>query len=62
YLYPYPPPINQKPKLTYPQLYLILKPTNKFILLKNLLSQGIPTSIPVHHHLTFAFLSTQRPR
>lgn len=62
YLYAYAPAINEKGKVTYGEVYLMLKGSKKFIVVKNVVSQGIGAWIPVQDHVSFGFVSSERPR
>jgi hypothetical protein len=62
YLYAYAPAINEKGKVTYGEVYLVLKGKKKHIMVKNVVSQGIGAWIPVQDHVSFGFLTSERPR
>lgn len=62
YLYAYAPAVNEKGKVTYGEVYLMLKGSKKFIVVKNVTSQGIGAWIPVQDYVSFSFLSSERPR
>jgi hypothetical protein len=62
YLYGYAPAINEKGKITYGEVYLVLKGKQKKIVVKNVTSQGIGAWIPVQDHVSFGFLATDQPR
>lgn len=62
YLYAYAPAVNEKGKVTYGEVYLMLKGNKKFIVVKNVTSQGIGAWIPVQDYVSFGFLSAERPR
>lgn len=62
YLYAYAPAVNEKGKVTYGEVYLMLKGSKKFLVIKNVTSQGIGAWIPVQDHVSFGFLATERPR
>lgn len=62
YLYAYAPAVNEKGKVTYGEVYLMLKGSKKMIVIKNVTSQGIGAWIPVQDHVSFGFLATERPR
>ncbi|WP_153127118.1 YfkD famly protein [Peribacillus tepidiphilus] len=62
YLYAYAPAVNEKGKVTYGEVFLVLKGNKKSIVIKNVTSQGIGAWIPVQDHLSFGFLSSDRPR
>ena len=62
YLYAYAPAVNEKGKVTYGEVYLVLKGTKRIINVKNVTSQGIGAWIPVQDHVSFGFAATERPR
>lgn len=62
YLYGYAPAINEKGKVTYGEVYLVLKGKQKRIMVKNVTSQGIGAWIPVQDHVSFGFMATDQPR
>lgn len=62
YLYAYAPAVNEKGKVTYGEVYLMLKGNKKFIVVKNVTSQGIGAWIPVQDYVSFGFLVAERPR
>ncbi|HEY2419796.1 MAG TPA: YfkD family protein [Neobacillus sp.] len=62
YLYAYCPGVNEKGKVTYGEVYLMLKGNKKFIVIKNVTSQGIGAWIPVQDFVSFGFLASDRPR
>lgn len=62
YLYAYAPAVNEKGKVTYGEVYLMLKGNRKFIVVKNVTSQGIGAWIPVQDHVSFGFAASERPR
>lgn len=62
YLYGYAPAINEKGKVTYGEVYLMLKGNKKVIIVKNVTSQGIGAWIPVQDHMSFGFVVSERPR
>jgi hypothetical protein len=62
YLYAYAPAINEKGKVTYGEVYLMLKGNKKFIVVKNVVSQGIGAWIPLQDHVSFGFVASERPR
>lgn len=62
YLYGYAPAINEKGKVTYGEVYLMLKGNKKVIVVKNVTSQGIGAWIPVQDHMSFGFVVSERPR
>jgi hypothetical protein len=62
YLYGYAPAVNEKGKVTYGEVYLMLKGNKKMIVVKNVTSQGIGAWIPVQDHVSFGFVAPERPR
>ncbi len=62
YLYTYASAINEKGKVTYGEVYLVLKGNKKKLVVKNVTSQGIGAWIPIQDHLSFSFFATDRPR
>lgn len=62
YLYGYAPAINEKGKVTYGEVYLVIKGMKKKIVVKNVTSQGIGAWIPVQDHVSFGFLASDHPR
>lgn len=62
YLYGYAPAVNEKGKVTYGEVYLMLKGNKKMIVVKNVTSQGIGAWIPIQDYVTFGFVASERPR
>ncbi|MBM4764436.1 YfkD famly protein [Bacillus sp. B15-48] len=62
YLYAYAPAINEKGKVTFGEVYLMLKGNKKTIVVKNVTSQGIGAWIPIQDHVSFGFVASERPR
>jgi hypothetical protein len=62
YLYAYAPAVNEKGKVTYGEVYLMLKGNRKFIVIKNVTSQGIGAWIPLQDYVSFGFVAAERPR
>ncbi|WP_078549896.1 YfkD famly protein [Litchfieldia alkalitelluris] len=62
YLYGYAPAVNEKGKVTYGEVYLVLKGSKKSIVVKNVTHQGIGAWIPVQDHISFGFIATEKPR
>lgn len=62
YLYGYSSAVNEKGKVTYGEVYLVLKGNKKTLVVKNVTSQGIGAWIPVQDHISFGFVATDRPR
>ncbi|MDA1477218.1 YfkD famly protein [Bacillus changyiensis] len=53
------PAINEKGKITYGEVYLVLKGNKRKLVVKNITSQGIGAWIPVQDHLTMGFKLNQ---
>lgn len=62
YLYAFAPAINEKGKVTYGEVYVVLKGSKKMVVIKNVTTQGIGAWIPVQDHISFSFLASERPR
>ncbi len=62
YLYAYAPAVNEKGKVTYGEVYIVLKGKKKSIVVKNVTSQGIGAWIPVQDRISFAFVASDVPR
>jgi YfkD-like protein len=62
YLYAYAPAINEKGKVTYGEVYLVMKGTKRSIVVKNVTSQGVGAWIPIQDHVHFGFMATETPR
>jgi peroxiredoxin family protein len=62
YLYAYAPAVNEKGKVTFGEVYLVLKGNKKSVVIKNVTSQGIGAWIPVQDHVSFGFVVSDRPR
>lgn len=62
YLYGYAPAVNEKGKVTYGEVYLMLKGNKKMIVVKNVTSQGVGAWIPLQDYVTFGFVATETPR
>jgi peroxiredoxin family protein len=62
YLYAYAPAVNEKGKVTYGEVYLVLKGNKKSIVVKNITSQGIGAWIPLQDHVSFGFVTSDQPR
>ncbi len=62
YLYAYAPAINEKGKITYGEVYLVLKGNKKTLVIKNVTSQGIGAWIPIQDYVSFSFAASERPR
>jgi hypothetical protein len=55
HLYAYAPAINEKGKVTYGEVYLVLRGNKRKLVVKNVTSQGIGAWIPVQDHVSFGF-------
>lgn len=62
YLYGYAPAVNEKGKVTYGEVYLVMKGSSRKILVKNVTSQGIGAWIPIQDHVSFSYVSTDTPK
>jgi len=62
YLYAYAPAVNEKGKVTYGEVYLVLRGNKKSIVVKNVTKQGIGAWIPVQDHVSFGFVVSDTPR
>lgn len=62
YLYSYVPAVNEKGKITFGEVYLVLKGNKKSIQVKNITSHGIGAWIPVQDRLSFMFITSKNPR
>lgn len=62
YLYGFAPAINEKGKVTYGEVYIMLKGNKKSIIVKNVTSQGIGAWIPVQDYVSFGFVVSEHPR
>jgi hypothetical protein len=54
-LYGYVPAVSEKGKVTYGEVYLVLKGTRSYLKVKNITQHGIGAWIPVQDHLSFKF-------
>lgn len=62
YLYAYAPAVNEKGKVTYGEVFIVLKGMKRSIVVKNVTSQGIGAWIPIQDHVTFAFVTSSEPK
>ncbi|WP_416828979.1 YfkD family protein [Ectobacillus polymachus] len=62
YLYAYVPAVSEKGKITYGEVYLVLKGNQHKLDIENVTSQGIGAWIPIQDRLSFGFLATPKPR
>jgi hypothetical protein len=62
YLYAYAPAVNEKGKVTYGEVYVVLKGNKKKIVVENVTTQGIGAWIPVQDRLSFSFFVSDKPR
>ncbi|WP_240371930.1 YfkD famly protein [Anoxybacteroides rupiense] len=62
YLYAYAPAVNEKGKVTYGEVYIVLKGNKKKIMVKNVTTQGIGAWIPVQDRLSFSYVISDQPR
>ncbi|TCP24530.1 YfkD-like protein [Scopulibacillus darangshiensis] len=54
----YVPAVNEKGKITYGEVYLVLKGGKKYLEVKNLVQQGIGAWIPIQDHVTLRYTVT----
>lgn len=62
YLYTYAPAVNEKGKVTFGEVYLVLKGNQRKLMIKNVTSQGIGAWIPVQDRVSFGFITSLNPR
>ncbi len=62
YLYAYAPAVSEKGKVTFGEVYIVLKGNARSIVIKNVTSQGIGAWIPVQDHVSFGFVVSERPK
>lgn len=62
YLFGYAPAVNEKGKVTYGEVYLMLKGSKKRLIVKNVTTQGIGAWIPIQDHVSFGFLAAEQPQ
>ncbi|KAB7672536.1 YfkD famly protein [Bacillus sp. B1-b2] len=62
YLFGYAPAVNEKGKITYGEVYVMLKGNKRSIVVKNVTSQGIGAWIPVQDHVSFGFVASEQPK
>ncbi|MDQ0220396.1 hypothetical protein ELQ35_19895 [Peribacillus cavernae] len=62
YLHAYASAVNEKGKVTYGEVYLILKGNKRTLAVKNVTSQGIGAWIPVQDLLSFSFTASNTPK
>ncbi|MBB5325008.1 hypothetical protein HNQ34_002107 [Anoxybacillus tepidamans] len=62
YLYAYAPAVNEKGKVTYGEVYVVLKGSKKKIVVKNVMTQGVGAWIPVQDRLSFSYIVSDQPR
>lgn len=62
YLYSFVPAANEKGKVTFGEVYLIIKGGKPKLEIKNVTQQGIGAWIPVQDHLSFQFHTGKHPR
>lgn len=55
YLHAHAPALNEKGQITYGEVYIRLKGSQKSIVIKNVTKQGIGAWIPIQDHLSFSF-------
>lgn len=54
--------MNEKGKVTYGEVYLVLKGTKREILVKNVTSHGIGAWIPIQDYVSFGFSVSEQPK
>lgn len=62
YLYTYVPAANEKGKVTYGEVYVVVKHGKKRVEVKNVTQQGIGAWIPVQDHVALKFYTSAQPR
>ncbi|PFH87044.1 YfkD famly protein [Bacillus sp. AFS088145] len=62
YLYAYAPAVNEKGKVTFGEVYLILKGNKRTLQVKNVVSQGVGAWIPVQDYVSFGYFASPHPR
>ena len=62
YLFGFAPAVNEKGKITYGEVYLMLKGGKKMIVVKNVTSQGISAWIPIQDRVSFGFVASEQPQ
>lgn len=55
YLHAFSPAVNEKGKITFGEVYIQLKGSEKEIVIKNVTKQGIGAWIPIQDHVSFSF-------
>jgi hypothetical protein len=55
YLHSFAPAVSEKGKVTFGEVYIKLKGSNKKIVIKNVTKQGIGAWIPIQDHVSFSF-------
>lgn len=62
YLYAFVPAINEKGKVTYGEVYLVLQGSKKKLIVKNITHQGIGAWIPIQDRVSLGFVISDQPR
>ncbi|WP_060788721.1 YfkD famly protein [Geobacillus zalihae] len=62
YLYVYAPAVNEKGKVTYGEVYVVLKGNKKKIVVKNVTTRGVGAWIPVQDRLYMSYVVSEQPR
>ncbi|CAM4336163.1 hypothetical protein BAMA_23460 [Bacillus manliponensis] len=62
YLYAFAPAVSEKGKVTFGEVYLVLKGNKREVMIKNITSQGISAAIPIQDYVSFKFILTQIPQ
>jgi hypothetical protein len=55
YLYSYVPAVNERGRVTYGEVYIVLKGGKREIVIQNVTQQGIGAWIPIQDHVSFRF-------
>ncbi|NNV06703.1 YfkD famly protein [Geobacillus sp. C56-T2] len=62
YLYAYVPAVNEKGKVTYGEVYVVLRGNKKNIVVKNVTTRGVGAWIPVQDRLYMSYAVSEQPR
>ncbi|KYD24839.1 YfkD family protein [Geobacillus sp. FSL W8-0032] len=62
YLYAYVPAVNEKGKVTYGEVYVVLRGNKKNIVVKNVTTRGVGAWIPVQDRLYMSYVVSEQPR
>ncbi|KPD00269.1 hypothetical protein LR69_01559 [Geobacillus sp. BCO2] len=61
-MYAYAPAVNEKGKVTYGEVYVVLKGNKKKIVVKNVTTRGVGAWIPVQDRLYMSYVVSEQPR